>query len=172
MKLNRNGFTLIELLATITILALVSSITIVSVTSYMTNSKKRAEQVFVKELSNIIEDYITLNTTSFTFNTNPVTDTNLKLANCSGVSSPGCSLYKANTNFKLEKLVAAELVTEKDLINPRNSKFCSTSSIIDVYRTGNYNYCFITSLDCYTDDNNNLLEITNCDFERLKEGNE
>jgi prepilin-type N-terminal cleavage/methylation domain-containing protein len=169
MKFNKKGFTLIELLAVITLLAIVSSVTIVSVTSYLKSSKNNTEKVFVKELTNIIEDYMTLNTTKFAFNTTPLTDDKYTLASCeTGATSSKCLLYQGTNTFTLQALVDEGLVSETDLINPKTSTNCKLASTITPYRTGNYNYCFITYLDCYTDDENNKLEITNCDFKRLK----
>ena len=153
-RINNKGFTLIELLAVIAILALVTTVTIVSVISYFGTATDKAEEVFVRELSNIIEDYIGLKANTFNFTKNDS-------ITCSKVS---CPIYVASNAFKLEDLVTEELTTQNDLINPKTSTSCDVNSLITVYRSSNYVYCFKASLDCYVDEAGISKEINTCDF--------
>lgn len=131
--MNRNGFTLIELLAVIVLLALITSVTVVSVTSFFGKSKENTEKIFKEELSNMIEDYITMNVYKNYFNCN---------------ASGDCG------TITLQNLIDAGLTTEKDLIDPVNEETCSPSTVISIKRDDNYVYCFTTSLSCLVNDKN------------------
>lgn len=164
--MNNKGFTLIELLATITVLALVVTITYSSVISIINNSKSSSEKAFIKEVSSIIEDYIALKAINYSYSECSSDDSNCKDINnnyfdCNKMSCP--VYYKANA-FKLNDLVSEELIKEDEFINPGNNEKCNNDSSITLYKDSKYRYCYKTKLDCYTDSNNNPIEITNCDF--------
>lgn len=162
--MNNKGFTLIELLATIVILALVVGITVVTVGSLFTNSNDKAEKAFVNQLSSIVEDYITLKNSSFSYSN--------QIDNSSGKESYFTNNYsypvkisttKRNGNpISFKDLIEAGLITEVDLVNPKTMNTCNSNSVITVYRDSNYVYCFATFLDCYVDENGNEIVITNC----------
>ena len=175
--MNNKGFTLIELLAVIVLLALISSVTIVTITSMYNNSKDKAEEVFRQELSSMIEDYITLNNSKFKLKRKD--SCNSASGNVGYLNNNICYkskeaneyngdiyyyvTYKDNVkingitktssnNIRLYDLIDSGIITEKDLINPKNQTKCSNINIT-VERNNDYKYCFKTSpanLDCLT----------------------
>ncbi len=177
--MNNKGFTLVELLATIVILSLITSITVVTITSVYSNSKDKAEEVFKQELTNIIEDYITMNNSKFKLKRtdscnknssgNIIGDLNNNICFKSKETNEYIGsvyyyvTYKDNIkinginktstdNIRLYDLIDSGIITEKDLINPKNKIKCSNINIT-IERNDDYKYCFKTSpanLDCLT----------------------
>ena len=148
--MNRKGFTLIELLAVIIILALITTITITTISSVFKKSKDNAEEVFKKELTNIIEDYITMNYNKFNFSCNA---SNICTASKYKSGQTVNGVDKSNANIKLKDLIDARLITDKDIVNPNNkSVSCDPNSVtITVKRNDKYVYSFETSeINCLT----------------------
>ena len=166
--MNKKGFTLIELLATIVILALIGGIASYGVISTINTSKLKSEEVFVDKLSNLIDDYLDLNPptrssgSTYTFN-------KCKVSSCSSftesnsysvtatqvVKSDGSSIY-------LKDLVAANVVEESDLVNPKNKEQClsGTGPEIIVYKDSDYVYHYYVDLrgtNCDISDENSII---------------
>lgn len=164
--MDNKGFTLIELLATITILSLVVTISYFSIINIFNNSKNSAEKTFVKSLSGSLDEYIALNASGYSYTKCSESDGNCKNSNskyfdCELMS---CPVYYVSDAFDLGDLVNSKLVNSSELINPKNNKVCNNNSKVTVYRDSNYRYCFKMMMDCYVDDSNNKIEVTDCDF--------
>ena len=168
--MNKKGFTLIELLATIVILALIMGIASYGVISTINTSKLKSEKVFVEKLANLIDDYLDLNPPTrssgrtYTFN-------KCKVSSCSSftesnsysvtatqvVKSDGSSIY-------LKDLVAANMVEESDLVNPKNKEQCLSKNgpetEIKVYKDSDYVYHYYVDLsgtNCDISDENSII---------------
>lgn len=158
--MNKKGFTIIELLATIIILAIVSGIATTGVLSAINTSKLKSEKVFVNKLSNLIDDYLDLvpptqkNGPTYTFN-------KCKDAYCTETYSVTASqmLKSDGTQITISDLISAGVVTQNDLINPKNKKQCFNTSAnpeIVIYKDSDYVYHYYVDLS----DTNTNCEIT------------
>ena len=150
-KMNRKGFTLIELLATIVLLAIVGGIASASVLSAINNSKAKSEKVFVEKISNLIDDYLDLESP-----TNP-TGTTISFDKCKDTSCTKSysvtarqMLKKDGSKIYLKDLIDANLVNQSDLINPKNKEQCLTGTSLGpeiiIYKDSDYVYYYYTSL--------------------------
>ena len=129
--LNSKGFTLVELLATIVLIALVSGIATYGVIDTINKSKAKSEQIFIDKLSNLIDDYLDLNSPSkvgsneVTFtkcrDDNEICEDNYDVKASKMQSIYISNLVKDNGNDK-------GIITYEELINPKNKMQCFDSS--------------------------------------------
>jgi len=147
--MNRKGFTLIELLAVLVILAVIGGIATLKVIDTINTSKLKSEKVFVDKLSTLIDDYLSLHPpkqktgTTYTFN-------KCKDKYCSETYSvTATQVLKSDGNIiNLRDLVNAKIVTEDDLVNPKNKEKCLSGDgpEIKVYKDSEYVYYYYVNL--------------------------
>ena len=169
--MNRKGFTLVELLAVIVLLALVLAIAIpTSIVAYK-KAKLKTEDVFVKRLSEVVDDYISLGSQDLLENGDKFqfqqllgnyrkTDTGIGLAE-------DWSNYKVyKTTKTIQDLIDNNLLFEAKYINPNNKNYsyikdgithntCNLDAEIEIYKDSEAVYCHkirFNSLVCLTED--------------------
>ena len=170
--MNRKGFTLVELLAVIVLVALVLAIAIpTSIVSYK-KAKLKTEDVFVKRLSEVVEDYISLGSQEllegdkFQFQqlsgNYRKTDTGIGLAE----DWNNYKVYKTTKTVAIEDLIKQNLLFEAKYINPNNKNYsyikdgithntCNLDAEIEIYKDSEAVYCHkirFNSLGCLTED--------------------
>lgn len=149
--MNRKGFTLVELLATIFILTVVMGIATVSVTSYIKNSQKKGEEIFVDKLSTAIESYLNLEGSKLGVDKGPYSFKKCLTSKCQ--DNDHKSSYQA-TAYLLERihlhhLVDANLLEESDIQNPSTRKKCledGRNPEIVIYKDSDYVYYYYVDL--------------------------
>ena len=150
LKLNRKGFTLIELLATVILLALIGGIATYSIINTITVSKLKSEKIFVDKLSKLIDDYIDLKPPTKTKNTTIYQLTKCNNNNCTETRTvEAIKMFKSNgEKIYLSDLVAENLVTYDELVNPKNKKKCfeDTNPEIKIYKDSDYVYYYFVNL--------------------------
>ena len=154
---NKKGFTLIELLAVIVILGVLSVFIVPNVIEYYRNSKIKSEEIFKKRMIQVIDNYVSLNNSSFNFH-----NTGNVVQKCNETSD-GC--YNVNIyqyNFNLVDVVNSKIIAESDLINPNGRRECNLNTEIKLYRDSDYVYCFEMILDSCIDISN--AEINTCEW--------
>lgn len=146
--MNRKGFTLIELLAVIVIMAIVLVIAIPSSIDGYKKSKLKAEEVFVKRLSEQVDSYTSLNSDELSFNTN--IGTKIK----PDTDRREVTVYQ--DTITIEDLINDKLIRKSDYINPNNKKEeCNVNAEIEIYKDSDFVYCHrikASSLNCITDE--------------------
>ncbi len=146
--MNRKGFTLIELLAVIVIMAIVLVIAIPSSIDGYKKSKLKAEEVFVKRLSEQVDSYTSLNSDELSFNTN--IGTKIK----PDTDRREVTVYQ--DIITVQNLIEEKLIKNSDYINPNNkNEECNVNAEIEVYKDSDFVYCHkikALSLGCLTDD--------------------
>ena len=164
MKLNNKGFTLVEVISVILIIAILAGFVIPSVFGYFDTSKEKSEEIFVKEMARVIENYVALNGRNISYDmANPIAvekcDPLLGDSSCVNVNA-----YRNETTNKItfNDLISEGLIQDGDIINPKTNMECSLDTEIVVYRDDDYVYCFMTTLDCVDAPNN---KINTCLFE-------
>lgn len=145
--MNRKGFTLIELLAVIVIISIVLVIAIPSSIDAYKKSRLKAEDVFVKRLSEQVDSYTSLNTDDLSFrNIGP----KIKVDS----EKREVTVYKES--ITVQDLIDEKLISESDYINPNNkNQECDVNAEIEVYKDSDFVYCHkikASSLGCLTDD--------------------
>ena len=145
--MNRKGFTLIELLAVIVIMSIVLVIAIPSSIDAYKKSRLKAEDVFVKRLSEQVDSYTSLNTDELSFrNIGP----KIKVDS----EKREVTVYKES--ITVQDLIDEKLISESDYINPNNkNQECDVNAEIEVYKDSDFVYCHkikASSLGCLTDD--------------------
>jgi len=152
--MNRKGFTLIELLAVIVIMSIVLIIAIPSSIDAYKKSRLKAEDVFVKRLSEQVDSYITLNVDKLRFNSN--VGTKIKPDS----NSREVTVYQ--DTIIVQDLINEKLISKSDYINPNNKKQeCNINAQIKIYKDSDLVYCHkieALSLDCLTDDYIEFIE--------------
>lgn len=146
-KMNNKGFTLIELLATIAILAILATVTIVTIISSYEKSQTTAEEVFVKQIENYIDDYITMYGSSLEYNQEINGETKRKCYKNS-IGTDICNeviLTKASTNPTIKEI--EDLFSNKKLINPNTEipcadKYGNNNVEIEIFKDTDFVYCF------------------------------
>lgn len=166
--MNKRGFTLIELLAVIVLMAIVLVIAIPTSIDAYKKSKLKAEDVFSKKLSEIVDSYITLNTDDITFTQygqKRKTDTENRVV----------TVYKST--ITVQNLINDGLINNSDYINPNNKNTqCNVNAEIEIYKDSDFVYCHkikASSFECITDDyineyldgNSNSYIIDTCVWE-------
>lgn len=154
--MNRKGFTLIELLAVIVILGIILTFTIPNITNVYKDSKLKAEEMFLNELSKSIDSYVTLNSDKISFT--KMSDTVVKEEKGQNLS---VTVYEGKISIK--DLIDDQIIEEKDYINSGNKDvICDKDSkIVEVYRDSDYVYCHKVkkeALNCLTDEYKNSLD--------------
>ena len=167
--MSRKGFTLVELLAVIVVLALVLTIAIPTSIEAYKKAKLKTEDVFVKRLSEVIDDYTSLASQD-------MLDTKLT----SSIYEPektfkkNVNIGEQNKNYKVYKLkktgdepitvgdlISNGLLFEAKYVNPNNkNEKCSPNAIIEIYKDSDAVYCHkikASSLGCLTTDYINSL---------------
>ena len=145
--MNKKGFTLIELLAVIVILALVMVVTIPNSIDSYKHSRLKAEEAFVKRLSQVVDEYVSLNIETMSFRSYRSGEEFTK-------PNQAKKVKVSSTNITVSNLINEDLISTSDYINPNNkSKSCSTDAQIEIYRDSGFVYCHkikASSLDCIT----------------------
>lgn len=186
--MNRKGFTLIELLAVIVILGLILVFTVPNITDAYKNSKLKTEEIFVDRLSDAIEGYVSLNTTTGVFNFNKTIQ--VEKANPFNGSNTGIQMNAYMAKVKIKDIINSDIITSNDYINPGNKgASCNTDAQVEVYRDEDFVYCHkveLTALTCLTDafkdafkkenncsesseDSSKCYIINTCSWEEVKE---
>lgn len=149
--LNNKGFTLIELLAVVVIISLISGISIYGISSTVNNSKLRSEKIFVEKLSTLIDDYLALYPPTKKVG-EEITFTKCKDASCTEKYEVTATKMQETdgTQINLNDLIDAGIVSQKDLVNPKNKQNCyieeNTNPEIIVYKDSDYVYYYYLDL--------------------------
>jgi len=106
--MNRRGFTLIELLAVIVLIGILTVITIPIAVNQIEKSKKKGEDIFKSRLTDVIEEYITLNTSYIPFNSSGVTK---EKCNSDDDSCYNVTVYQNSNSISLNNLISQGLIT-------------------------------------------------------------
>ena len=159
--MNRKGFTLIELLAVIVILGIIAVMVVPAVISYYEESKIKSEEIFIKRLTQVIDDYLSVNSSSIEFSTKgeEITKWDGDTSNCSVVT-----VYENSDVITLANLMPT-FIGENDLINPNGKNKCNKNTRVSFFRDTNMRYCFKVTLDCVDDDETTIRienEINTC----------
>ena len=147
--MNNKGFTLIELLAVVVLLAIIGGIATINVIGVINTSKLKSEKVFVEKLSNLIDDYLSLNKPTTAIG-EAINFTKCQNTACtSSYVAEATQVKKAGSqSIYLRDLVTAGIITEDDLVNPKNKKKCLSGNgpEIKVYRDSDYIYYYYVNL--------------------------
>ena len=147
--MNEKGFTLIELLVTIVIISLIGILIVSGSINIVDKYKKNTEEIFITKLTDTISNYIDL-----TLPDKKVGD-NYTFIKCSNANCT--TSYKATATKVLKEndkiitimdLVSNNIITQSDLINPKNKEKCftNTNPEITIYRDSDYIYYYYVDL--------------------------
>lgn len=164
--MNRKGFTMIELLAVIVVLGIVLVITFPNMTDVFKSSKLKSEEAFVERISQSIDSYVTLNSSSIEFSPDGIAQKNY------GGSDHSVNVYKKT--ITMNTIIGSNIITGKDYKNPGNENVeCNVNAEIEVYRDSDYVYCHKIkkdSLGCLTDEYKNTINsdyiVDTCTWEK------
>lgn len=152
--MNKKGFTLIELLAVIVVLGLVLVVTIPTIGDSYRKSKLKSEEIFVKRLSEVIDEYIKLNSDELN-NFEILGDLYTK-------ESQAKKVTVWETTKTVEDIIDSGLLKSSDYVNAGNKN--ATCNIIDaivkIYKDSDGVYCHKVekgSLGCLTDEYKNKI---------------
>lgn len=155
--MNRKGFTMIELLAVIVVLGIVLVITFPNLTNVFKSGKLKSEEAFVNRLSQSIDSYVTLNSSSIGFS--PFLPKKQKIKNYGGTDHD-VNIYKGT--ITMNTIISSNIITGKDYKNPGNENVeCNANAEIEIYRDSDYVYCHKIkkdSLGCITDEYKNTID--------------
>lgn len=150
--MNRKGFTLIELLGVIIVLAIVLLVAVPSISNAYKNSKLKSEEIFVERLSDVIDSYVKLNSSSISFSS-------YGTATKEGEEDI-VNIYKGN--ITVNDIIYDNLLRETDYVNAGNKEaICNIEAQVEVYRDSDYVYCYKVdkdSLGCLTDEYKNTID--------------
>ena len=160
--MNRKGFTMIELLAVIVVLG----ITFPNMTDVFKSSKLKSEEAFVERISQSIDSYVTLNSSSIEFSPDE------QAKKYYGGSDHSVNVYKKT--ITMNTIIGSNIITGKDYKNPGNENVeCNVNAEIEVYRDSDYVYCHKIkkdSLGCLTDEYKNTIDsdyiVDTCTWEK------
>jgi len=161
MNLNRKGFTLIEVISVVVILGIIVVISFPIITGVFESSEERSEDIFVDEVSRIIDGYVSLEGIKLQYvydGTKEKCDNPDDNNSCYTVN-----VYKNNNSVTFQNVIDAVLMGENDLINPNGRIECSKNKVIEIYRDSEYVYCYKAKLDCVGD--NDDYDIDTCNME-------
>ena len=151
--MNKKGFTLIELLAVIIILSIVLVIIIPTSFGGYKRTKLKAEETFVKRLSQVVDSYTTLNIDSINFSS--IGEQKIKREGENRV----VKVYQAN--ITVQDLIDNKIITTNDYVNPNNKDVtCNNNAEIEIYKDSDFVYCHkikASELDCLTEEYKNSL---------------
>ena len=151
--MNRKGFTMIELLAVIVVLGIVLVITFPNLTNVFKSGKLKSEEAFVDRLSQSIDSYVTLNSSSIGFSSDG------QATKTYGGTEHGVNIYKGT--ITMNTIISSNIITGKDYKNPGNENVeCNVNAEIEIYRDSDYVYCHKIkkdSLGCLTDEYKNTI---------------
>ncbi len=172
--MNRKGFTLIELLAVIVIMAIVLVIAIPNSIAAYKKSRLKAEETFVKRISQMIDSYVTLNSDEILFSNYTSDNGEIEFIKPGQEKTVSVGI---NRNITINNLIEENLISNSDYINPNNKdKACNINANIEIYRDSDFVYCHkikAYSLDCitidyideYLDGNANSYIVNTCVWE-------
>lgn len=190
--LNSKGFTLIEILAVVVLLSLIMFFATRSVMKAIENSKLKSEEILVKKIEGLVDDYIDsimLNGGDFVKDSNIIT-----FKKCRG-SCKEDEFYMADAYFikknedfiTLDDLISIGLVSDDDFVNPKDNYKCGsdgeTLPNIYLFKDSDYVYYYFVDLRDYcnigyrTDDDGSYVGIINtlpnefCNAEIDEDGN-
>lgn len=189
--MNQKGFTLVEVLATIVIISVLGLIAYTSVTSYIKNSKQKAEDKFFADIENQIDSYIALNSAQFRIVGSDYEFTK-KVISSSGTSVTNSWTQPINAKAYLTKIEdnGDNIFTLKDLIddlkvtdkfqNPNTNGICNDDIEIEVYKDSDYVYYYYVNMKakgigCTASKNINTIpdnlmtEICKNDYDKYEE---
>ena len=123
--MNRKGFTMIELLAVIVVLGIVLVITFPNMTDVFKSSKLKSEEAFVERISQSIDSYVTLNSSSIGFSPDGTAQKNY------GGSNHSVNVYKGT--ITINTIINNNIISEKDYKNPGNENVaCNKNTVIQI----------------------------------------
>ena len=160
--MNNKGFTLVEILAAIVILGLVMVIGVSGVTSFINNSKKKSEEIFIDKFRESIIEYLDLYGMGLSVRHNDKYKFNKCIKNdCYDEEENNYKdgeFYSSNVDV-LDDVNVSELINEKilaksSIVNPRNKKECfdNVYPYIKVFRDEDFVYYFYVNLGEFLDD--------------------
>lgn len=163
--MNRKGFTMIELLAVIVVLGIVLVITFPNMTDVFKSSKLKSEEAFVERISQSIDSYVTLNSSSIGFSPDE------QAKKYYGGTNHIVNIYKGT--ITMNTIISSNII-RKDYKNPGNENVeCNVNAEIEVYRDSDYVYCHKIkkdSLGCLTDEYKNTIDsdyiVDTCTWEK------
>ena len=131
--MNKKGFTLVELLATIVLLSIVMGIAVLGVSSAINKSKEKSEKIFVSEIDNVIQSYISYNRLHWSV-VDVVVDEYEKCSrvaaddscvDADGNPEAGTKVKVYNvTPFSISSLADKKYIEDGKLVNPKNKLNC------------------------------------------------
>lgn len=151
VKMNKKGFTLVELLAVIVIIGILAVIVVPISSNAYKNSKIKNEEIFVKKLSDVISDYIALNSNEIVFSNEPE---KIIEATKTVNNEITYAVTVKQATITVQNIIGSNLITDNDFKNPGNKDaLCNKEAEIEVYRDSDYVYCHKIkkdSLGCLT----------------------
>lgn len=147
--MNEKGFTLIELLVTIVIISLIGGLIAYQSINVVDKYQLNTEQIFVTRLSSSISDYLDL-----TLPNQPIgqTYTFIKCSDttcATNYSATATKVIKADGgSISIADLVSNNIISESDLVNPKNKENCFTGANpeITIYKDSDYVYYYYVDL--------------------------
>lgn len=165
--MNNKGFTLVEILAAIVILGLVMGIGVSGVTSFINNSKKKSEEIFVGKFKSAVIEYLDLYGMRMSVSEEDKYKFNKCIKNncyneTTGEYVPD-TFYEVSvdvlSDLSVSELIDKKILAKSSIVNPRNKKECFSSTYpnIRVFRDNDYVYYFYVDLS----GSNTNCEISN-----------
>jgi len=143
-KLNNKGLTLVELLVTMVILAIISSVTIVAVINYYQNSEEKAQKVFMKQIENYVNDYVSLMGSKLQYiDYNNFNGTAIQKCYENFESKDVCEdvMLKKTIDVGIEEI--SNSVVNSELVNPSTEISCTNDNTkLTIYRDNDFVHCF------------------------------
>lgn len=172
--MNNKGFTLVEILAAIVILGLVMGIAVSGVTSTITKSKEKSEEIFVGKFKDAIIEYLDLYGMMMTVSENDKYQFNKCIQNnCYDEENNkyvADTYYEVNVdvlnNVNVRDLISEKILAKSSIVNPANKKECFDGVYPDikVFRDDDFVYYFYVDLNDYYDEKGELVQKTTCEI--------
>lgn len=145
--MDNKGFTLVEMLAVVVILSIILGVASFGVSGVLNTSKLESESAFVGKLSDVIEEYIQLNSSFFDYEDDFIWEFN----KCYHST---CNAFVTVTAWELKSismndLVEAELLEVSDVVNPANKNNClkdGKNPDIRVFKDSDFVYYYYVDL--------------------------
>ena len=137
-----------------------------NMTDVFKSSKLKSEEAFVERISQSIDSYVTLNSSSIGFSPDE------QAKKYYGGTKHNVNIYKGT--ITMNTIISSNIITGKDYKNPGNENVeCNVNAEIEVYRDSDYVYCHKIkkdSLGCLTDEYKNTIDsdyiVDTCTWEK------